>query len=177
MVVGKDNHVAVNRHATKHNFDIHQDRNNNNNNKNNNNNNNYKRPLVELLLHQPRPFPKLDYHHTPGLAAAAVTAFRQGLILPLRGPSDDCLVKPLPEVIEEAERLARVYRGGTALHAAVCLRRLEAVRLLLRAGGEECKEVDDLDRGVKPLYFCLREGKDKDDTVMALILNGVDMER
>ena len=46
-----------------------------------------------------------------------------------------------------------------------------------RAGDEECNEVDDLDRGMKPLYFCFRRGKDKDDTVMALILNGVDMER
>ena len=176
MVEGRGCNVTLLRTDMQQNinFDIHQDRNNNNNK---NNNNNYKRPLVELVLHEPRPFPKLDYHHTPGLAAATVAAFRQGLILPLRGPSDDCLDKPLPELIEEAERLAKVYRGGTALHAAVCLRRLEAVRLLLRAGGEECKEVDDLDRGMKPLYFCFRKGKDKDDTVMALILNGVNMER
>ena len=45
-----------------------------------------------------------------------------------------------------------------------------------RAGNEECNEVDDLDRGMKPLYSCFRKAKNKDDTVMALILNGVEME-
>ena len=130
---------------------------------------------MQQLLHELHTFPQLDYRDTPGLAAAALTAFLQGLILSLRGPGKDCLGKPLRRQIEEAERFAKIYKGGTALHTAVCLRRVEDVRLLVRAGGEGCREVDDLDRWMKPLYFCFREGKNEDDTVMALILSRVEM--
>lgn len=48
----------------------------------------------------------------------------------------------------------------------------------VRARGEECKEKDNLDGGmINPLHFCIHKGKDKDDTVMALILNGMDIKR